>query len=634
MAGPKFDDLLKAGGRLEQSRQATPRFSDLTSQGARVEERPGTAEALARGPLDYVSRGWADEGIGALESTFPRLSLPPGEFFDPRVPTPGPRSYEQARDAYRSTQEATKEAAPVAYHGSGLAALALSPGLKGKGLLQSVGTGALEGAVAGAGNSTATSATGVLDDAVDGAEMGGLFGGAGYGVVRGVQKFVGKAGDFIRGRATQAEEAVRAGQAAQLADETQAVVDANRQAVRNTAAEYAARVEERRERLAQQTAAKQARADDAAAKGLISEAEAARAAEATRENKLVVYRAKELLRRLRAGDRTGDADALMAEANEILSKAEARAGQEASTYASTHRNLLSTYMDSGRPLPEGTAPYAASVYDDAAQRVSARASEGPFDPGRVFNSRVDDEVARAAALEREAAALRAQPRPDTQQLAQQVVGDLQPTGPVVDTPEQAAIRAVLRARGITRDPSTLPVPSTDAALRTAQQSPRLPVPDYQGGRARLPALKPTPQGTAESRTADALQRGRDTYQRTSPLQGTAAALSDGNPVKAAVQLTALPQIATLVKDPLARAAWLKDTAAAATWAQGQVLARTNPEVSARVSSRLAAALQRGPEDFKATHYVLQQQDPEYRQAMQQTQGQDLSEEELKLLGVR
>lgn len=633
MAGPKFDDLLKAGGTLEQRPQA-PRFADLAARGGRVEEKPGTAEALARGPLDYLSRGWADEGVGALESTFPRLALPPGQFFDPSVPTPAARTYEQARDGYRATQEATKEAAPVPYHGAGIASLLLTPGLKGKGLLGAVGAGAGEGALTGAGNSTASTATGVLDDAVDGAEMGGLFGGAGYGVIRGIQRGVSKIGDVLRGRATQAEEGVRAGEAARLAEETQAVRAENQQAIRNASAEYLAKVEERRERLAQQTAARQARADDAAARGLISDAEAARAAEATRENKLVIDRAKELLRRAKAGDRTQDADALMREAEDILNSAEARAGQEAATYASTHRNLLSTYMDSGRPLPQGAENYAASVYDDAAQRVAERASEGTFDPGRVFNRRVDQELGRAAALEQEANALRAQPRPDTQQLAQQVVGELQPTGPVVDTPEQAAIRAVLRARGITRDPSTLPVPTPEEALQTAQREPRIPVPDYQGGRARLPALKPLPQGTVESRTAEAMQRGEQAYRETSPLFGTYRAVAGGNLSQAVARGSFIPHITTLVKDPLARAAWLKDTAAMATWAQWHVLRQTNPEVAGRVAARLESALQRGPEDYKATHYVLQQQDPEYRQAMQQAQTQDLTEEELRMIGAQ
>lgn len=633
MAGPKFDDLLRAGGRLEQRPQA-PRFADLAQRGGRVETTPGTVEALVRGPIDYVTRGWSDEIQGAAESRFPRLSLPIGEFFDPNVPTPAAKTYEEARDANHKLYRRTAEAEPVPYHGAGITAALLTPGLKGKGLLGAVGVGAAEGAAAGAGNSTADTATGVLDDAVSGAEVGGLFGAGGYGVVRGIQKGVSKIGDLIRGRATQAEEGVRAGEAARLADETQAVRTENQQAVRNASAEYLAKVEERRDRLAQQTSARQARADDAAARGLISEAEAARAAEAARENRIVVERARELLRRARAGDRTQDADALMQEAEGILASAEARAGQEAATYASTHRNLLSTYMDSGRPLPQGAEGYAASVYDDAAQRVSERASEGTFDPSRVFNRRVDQELGRASALEQEANALRSQPRPDTQQLAQQVVGELQPAGPVVDTPEQAAIRTLLRARGLTRDPATLPVLSPDEALRAAQRGPRMAVPDYQGGRARLPALRGSPEGTLESRTAEALQRGRETYQRTGPIQGTVSALSDGNPLKAAAQLTTLPQLATLVKDPLARAAWLKDTATAATWAQGQVLARTNPELAARVSTRLASALQRGPDDYKATHYILQQQDPEYRQAMQQAQAQDLTEDELRMIGAQ
>lgn len=574
-------------------RSARPVSSGYAPKSARpASDEPGVGEAAVRGPLDYLTRGWADEGVGALESTFPRLALSPGDFFDPSVPTPAPRTYEQARDNERATMEATKEAAPGTYHGAGITALMLAPGPKSTGTLGgAVALGAGEGAVAGLGASTDTTGSGQAMDALKGGAMGGAAGAALHGVVRGAQALRQR----VAGAADNAEGAVRAAEAERLAQETAAQQEGNRRVIQDTRAHY-----EDVLRRAQQ------RADARAQRGM-----------ATREEGLVRDVARDVERRAAAADPSAREAALRREAEDILAKAEARAGQEASTYASTHRNLLSTYMDSGRALPEGAEAYAGSVYDDAARRVAERASEGSFDPGRVYNQRLDAEIARAAETESRAAQLAAQPRPQPAALAQEAVANLTP-GPAADDPVQALIRNLLRQRGITSDPASVTAPAV------------------QGGNARIPVsrLKPRPEGTVESRTAEALERGRVSLRDVSPLTGAATALGQGNLFQAATRATSAPAVARMATDPAARAAGLRMASNGLEVVAGlRALQGINPEKAATVASRLNAALQRGEDSYKATHYVLQQQDPEYRQSVQQARAEDLSEEELRMLGV-
>lgn len=97
----------------------------------------GTGEATpelaaTRGAVQGATFNAADEATGVLESTFPRLALPPGEFFDPAVPSPAARTYVEARNAQRALNEASKAAQPGAYLGGqvlgGAAASSVLPG--------------------------------------------------------------------------------------------------------------------------------------------------------------------------------------------------------------------------------------------------------------------------------------------------------------------------------------------------------------------------------------------------------------------------------------------------------------------------------------------------------------------------
>jgi hypothetical protein len=115
------------------------------------EEAPagvGAGVAAARGAASGATAGFADEAIGWLESTFPRLSLSPGDFLDPTVPTPEPRTYQQARDDYRGVQRQTREAQPAAYIAGevgGSIAGAKGLGAAGQGYRGAVALGAASG---------------------------------------------------------------------------------------------------------------------------------------------------------------------------------------------------------------------------------------------------------------------------------------------------------------------------------------------------------------------------------------------------------------------------------------------------------------------------------------------------------
>lgn len=122
---PTFDDLVKAGGKPDASAPSGPTYDDLIRAGGTPNE-PGmldriggalssagdAANDILRLGLQGATKRFSDEGVGLLESTFPRLALGPGEFFDPSVPTPEAKSYAEARDAERAAIEQSRANLP------------------------------------------------------------------------------------------------------------------------------------------------------------------------------------------------------------------------------------------------------------------------------------------------------------------------------------------------------------------------------------------------------------------------------------------------------------------------------------------------------------------------------------------
>lgn len=80
-----------------------------------IDKTPDAVRAFTHG----ASKRYMDEGVGALESAFPRLALEPQDFFNPNVPTPEAKTYADARDAERQRIEQSKQRLPAGV-GTGL----------------------------------------------------------------------------------------------------------------------------------------------------------------------------------------------------------------------------------------------------------------------------------------------------------------------------------------------------------------------------------------------------------------------------------------------------------------------------------------------------------------------------------
>jgi hypothetical protein len=139
-----------------------PRSVDELIEAYKPQLEPKTSGigAAARGAVQGLSLGFADEITGALESAFTK------------------KTYTQARDESRAAYKEAKDEHPLAFGvgelGGGLATL-LVPGLnaaKGAKLATQAGKAALQGAISGAGASEADDLGGVVSDAAGGAALG------------------------------------------------------------------------------------------------------------------------------------------------------------------------------------------------------------------------------------------------------------------------------------------------------------------------------------------------------------------------------------------------------------------------------------------------------------------------------
>lgn len=169
---------------------------------------PGMGESAVMGAGSAASFGFNDEAGGFLGAIGEKLGLMPrpeeAAAEGMGLPAPAPRSfgeaYRDSRDQFRGVDTEAREAHPVAYHGAGLAASMANPAFaagKGAGVLARIGTAAGQGALAGAGNSTADVTEGdfggATQDALIGGAVGGAIGTVAEGAGAGIRKVVGGA---------------------------------------------------------------------------------------------------------------------------------------------------------------------------------------------------------------------------------------------------------------------------------------------------------------------------------------------------------------------------------------------------------------------------------------------------------
>ncbi len=148
---------------------------------------PGQLESGLRGAAQGASLGFADEAAGALSNLSRAWTDPNSSLFDTE-------NYAKVRDAYRQGDAAAKRANPNTYLAGNLAGGAALPvGPLG------VGKAALLGATQGLGNSEADTVGGLAKDTGLGATVGGVIGGLGSLVGKGVDKVSGLASDAVEG---------------------------------------------------------------------------------------------------------------------------------------------------------------------------------------------------------------------------------------------------------------------------------------------------------------------------------------------------------------------------------------------------------------------------------------------------
>jgi hypothetical protein len=173
------------------------------------EEAPGAIGAFARGASQGVSLGLGDEMAGLsgaaghmIGSDIRRLQegqfldslMAPKERFDEWV-----AAYQRNRDDIRNVNKRAKEAHGYAY-GAGEIGGSMPLALSGTGVVNAIGTNAIQGGIRGVGESEATDASGLIQDAAEGAALGGVAGGVGYGVGKAVQKVAAPIAGKLLGR--------------------------------------------------------------------------------------------------------------------------------------------------------------------------------------------------------------------------------------------------------------------------------------------------------------------------------------------------------------------------------------------------------------------------------------------------
>lgn len=226
-----FDDLLKQGGKLQQSQAGPPRFADLAAQGGKLASSVSDADAstgsgaLLRGFGQGLTADFGDELGAGLQAGLAGLAnaLPEGSLewagIDNRAQQDVGDVYRQARDENRARLDRDlREQAAASLTGNvggGLVLNALVPGSKlmgGAGLARAGGMGAVAGLGGSRADLTQGDVAGAASDTLTGAALGvagqqaGEMLGAGVGRIapKVAQWVQDKAGDFASMRALNA----------------------------------------------------------------------------------------------------------------------------------------------------------------------------------------------------------------------------------------------------------------------------------------------------------------------------------------------------------------------------------------------------------------------------------------------
>lgn len=177
-----------------------------------------TSPDVLRLALQGATKRYSDEAQGLLESTFPRLALGPGEFFDPSVPTPAPQSYAQARDASRANIEQSRQNLPKGVGTAVEIAGDIASDIATGGAGNTYKGAAAMGALSGLGSSTADLTQGDVGGAVGDTAIGGALGVAGKAVGDAIGSGYSSVRDWVLRRAGAGKEAAEALAEAQAKD--------------------------------------------------------------------------------------------------------------------------------------------------------------------------------------------------------------------------------------------------------------------------------------------------------------------------------------------------------------------------------------------------------------------------------
>lgn len=137
------------------------------------------AESIARGVVQGVSYGFADEAAAVVETLWEKAKGDPAQFGE---------LYKKHRDESRANFEAARKANPVSYGAGEVAGGVGSSFVPGLGVLNAgravgaagrIGRAALQGGASGVGFSDANTASGVATAGAAGAAIGGTLGGVG-----------------------------------------------------------------------------------------------------------------------------------------------------------------------------------------------------------------------------------------------------------------------------------------------------------------------------------------------------------------------------------------------------------------------------------------------------------------------
>jgi len=661
-----------------------PTKEELLAAGGRARKAPGATTAAVRGFNQGATRGFADEAVGYLESVAPRLSLPVGDFFDPSVPTPAPRSYSEARDAQRGLEADTQRASPGTYGASQLAggvagALALR---NPSSLAGATAQGAAEGAAQGLGDSRADltrgDVAGAAVDAAKGAAWGAGGGAAGYGVARGLQAVGQRAGQALRNARTDAllQEDVAAREAAEAAQEAAEApihraqgqaLEMNKAVDARTAREARIAAEREAKALNPREVLQRARASRGSAPAQFTEEPGTRTLQgykgSAEERRAVNYdRVQAYRERLKDPNLSSGERARLEQYNANYGQAvdDPAAFARARVEQELRKRYPSEMVDNiaanrlapdGSPISRGQAERTMpGTYEDVAKQGRAAEVVPMGGGGSAWNNYPDDaktiqammpgaEVLPSADVTRGTGVQRVHPLtgiprqlPGARTMdyggnyAPGYIPEAKPLGPEFNLAGEAEeAMAARRAAAAASGPAAPAVEATRDSRVLRPQAPE-PTPSVQ-------PVVPAPRDISQDMTRVAGPSD------VSPLAAERVAARESAAFRNGALRVAesLPGVGPVVKegrqvlqDPAVRAKAL-------SFARLHMLERLNPGLHARVGAQLAEAAARGDGQYRAVHYTLARKDPELRKAEADATeaASRLSDEELyRLMGGR